>query len=358
METKRIQVLIVDDSALVRKLLRAIFESDRSLEVCGEAPDAFVARDMIKRLNPDVVTLDVEMPKMDGLTFLSNLMRLRPTPVVMISSLTEAGAGVTLEALELGAIDFVAKPKIDLAHGLDEAALEILAKVKMAARVNVSRLQKTVKSAEAKRIGPMGGLFKTTDTLLAIGASTGGTEAIRSVLMQFPADAPGTVITQHIPPGYSKAFAQRLDRDCAVKVFHAEDSQRILPGHVYVAPGGLHLSVVRSGAHWICKVGDGEAVNRHKPSVDVLFQSVAKSAGKNAIGVLMTGMGDDGARGLLELRQVGAATICQDEESSVVWGMPGAAVKLGAAETVVPLDKIATIALQGGGLIHRQKKSA
>jgi two-component system chemotaxis response regulator CheB len=356
-EAKKIKVLIIDDSALVRKLLRAIFESDTGIEVCGEAPDAFVARDLIKRLHPDVLTLDVEMPKMDGLTFLSNLMRLRPTPVVMISSLTESGAGVTLEALELGAIDYVAKPKLDLSRGLDDAAAEILAKVKMAARVNPARFQAAGNAVRTERVQPVGMSFKTTDRLLAIGASTGGTEAIRNVLMRFPADAPGTVVTQHIPAGYSKAFAERLDRDCAVKVFQAEDSQRILPGHVYVAPGGLHLSVVRSGAHWICKIGDDEAVNRHKPSVDVLFQSVAKGVGANATGVLMTGMGEDGARGLLSLREAGAATICQDEESSVVWGMPGAAVRLGAAEAVVPLEQIAAIALQGGGIVHRQKKA-
>jgi two-component system chemotaxis response regulator CheB len=340
----RIKVLIIDDSALVRRMLRAIFQTDREIEVCGEAPDAYVARELIKQCNPDVLTLDVEMPKMDGLTFLANLMRLRPTPVVMISSLTEAGASVTLDALELGAIDFVAKPKLDLAHGLDEAATEILAKVKMAARVKVNVTAKRVQ-AQTRRPATSERLFRTTERIIAIGASTGGTEAIRELLTSFPPDAPGTVITQHIPSGYSKAFAQRLDRDCSVTVCHAEDGQRILPGHAYVAPGGQHLSIIRSGAYWICKVAAGEPVNRHMPSVDVLFQSVVSSAGANATGVLLTGMGDDGARGLLELRKAGAMTICQDEASSVVWGMPGAAVKLGAATVVLPLEEIASRAL-------------
>jgi len=343
---KQIKVLIIDDSALVRRLLRAIFQTDPAIEVCGEAPDAYVAREMIKKFNPDVLTLDVEMPKMDGLTFLSNLMRLRPTPVVMISSLTEAGANVTLEALEMGAVDFVAKPKIDLAHGLDEAAREILAKVKTAAQVKPEQLMRSSHAAvPQKRLAS--GLFKTTDRIIAIGASTGGTEAIRNLIMRFPADAPGTVITQHIPAGYSKAFSERLDRDCALRVFHAEDGQRILPGHAYVAPGGQHLSIVRSGAYWTCKVGVGEPVNRHMPSVDILFESVAKNAGSNATGVLLTGMGDDGARGLLALKQTGGRTICQDEATSVVWGMPGAAVKLGAADAVLPLEAIAQHVIMG-----------
>lgn len=345
----RIRVLIVDDSALVRRLLRAIFQTDPEIEVCGEAPDAYVARELIKQFNPDVLTLDVEMPKMDGLTFLSNLMRLRPTPVVMISSLTEAGASVTLDALELGAVDFVAKPKLDLAHGLEESTREILAKVKMAARVRVGSKPRRTELLARKAAAPSQ-LFRTTDRIIAIGASTGGTEAIRELLMGFPPDAPGTVITQHIPSGYSRAFAQRLDRDCSVTVYHAEDGQRILPGHAYVAPGGQHLSVVRSGAYWICRVAAGEPVNRHMPSVDVLFHSVVASAGVNATGVLLTGMGDDGARGLLELKKAGAMTICQDEATSVVWGMPGSAVKCGAAVLVLPLGEIAARALQGAAV--------
>jgi two-component system, chemotaxis family, protein-glutamate methylesterase/glutaminase len=342
---KPIKVLIVDDSALVRRLLSAILRSDPGIEVCAEATDAHAARELIKKHNPDVLTLDVEMPKMDGLTFLSNLMRLRPMPVVMISSLTEKGADVTLEALELGAVDFVAKPKIDLARGLDEAGAAIIEKVRTASRVNPLRLQPKLSGRLEARAAASTGLFRTTDRLVAIGASTGGTEAIRNVLLDFPADAPGTVITQHIPAGYSEAFARRLDKDCAPKVFHAEDGQRVLQGHVYVAPGGKHLSVDRSGAHWFCRVSTGEAVNRHMPSVDVLFQSVARSAGANSIGILLTGMGEDGARGLMDMQMTGALTICQDEATSVVWGMPGAAVRLGAAAKVLPLGNIAATCL-------------
>lgn len=338
--SQKTKVLIVDDSAVMRRMLRAILESSPDLEVIGEAPDPFVARDLIKQLNPHVITLDVEMPKMDGLTFLSNLMRLRPMPVVMISSLTEAGATVTLDALALGAVDFVAKPKMDLIHSLDLAAEEIVRKVRAAAQARLRAPVARVMSA-AKAARPSDRHFKTTDQIIAIGASTGGTEAIRELLMGFPPDAPGTVIVQHIPPAYSRAFAERLDKSCAVRVVHAEDSQRILPGHAYVAPGGIHMLVQRSGAHWICRLRDTEPINRHKPSVDVLFESVAQSAGENALAVLLTGMGDDGARGLKALRTRGAFTVVQDEASSVVWGMPGAAFKMGAALDVLPLEKIA-----------------
>lgn len=344
----RIKVLIVDDSAVVRRMLTEILQSQSDIEVVGEAPDPYVAREQIKRLNPDVVTLDVEMPRMDGLTFLSNLMRLRPMPVVMISSLTEQGAGVTLDALALGAVDFVAKPKMDLVHGLDSAAAEIVEKVKMAARARVQPIPPTsgLAPSPALAAAALGRSFQTTDQLIALGASTGGTEAIREVLTRFPADAPGTVIAQHIPPAYSRAFAQRLDNSCAVRVIHAEEGQRILPGHAYVAPGGLHLAVRRSGAHWLCRLDDGEPVNRHKPSVDVLFESVARAAGANAVGVLLTGMGDDGARGLKLMRDAGAFTLAQDEATSVVWGMPGSAVKLGAAVAVMPLDGLADCLLR------------
>jgi two-component system, chemotaxis family, protein-glutamate methylesterase/glutaminase len=343
---KPIRVLIIDDSALVRKMLREILTSDSGIQVCAEAPDPFVARDLIKKFLPDVLTLDVEMPRMDGLTFLSNLMRLRPTPVVMVSSLTEKGADITLDALALGAVDFVAKPKLDVKHGLDAAAEEIIAKVKMAARARVTERQPP-KALRTKPEDRTTMNYKTTDRLIAIGASTGGTEAIREVLLDFPADAPATVIVQHIPPGYSKAFADRLNRDCSITVVQATDNQRIVQGHAYVAPGGKHLRVERSGAYWVCRVGEDEPVNKHRPSVDVLFRSVVKSAGINATGILLTGMGEDGAQGLLEMRKSGATTICQDEASSVVWGMPGTAVKIGAAAKVVPLSEVATVALHG-----------
>ena len=335
----KIKVVTVDDSALVRRLLKAILESDPDIQVVGQAPNPLVARELIKQTNPDVLTLDVEMPQMDGLTFLSNLMRLRPMPVVMISSLTDRGAEVTLEALALGAVDFITKPKLDLAAGLDEAAAEIISKVRTAARVTPRR---PATAAEAPRVAPpVPGRFKTTDRLIAIGASTGGTEAIRDVLRLFPPDAPGTVITQHIPPGYSKAFAQRLDKDCSLRVLQAEEGQRILPGHAYVAPGGLHLRVQRYGAYWVCRLGDDAPINQHKPSVDALFESVAESAGLNAVGVILTGMGSDGARGLKALRDAGAWTAAQDEATSVVWGMPGSAVRLGAAGVVLPLEGVA-----------------
>lgn len=343
------KILIIDDSTLVRRMLADILESQPDFQVVGEAADPFIARELIKELNPDVLTLDVEMPRMDGLTFLSNLMRLRPMPVVMISSLTETGASVTLDALAMGAVDFVSKPRIDLAHGLDEAAEEIIAKVRLASRARLKNSSRPVETT-AQRLsrlasGPVR-QFKTTDQLIAIGASTGGTEAIRELLAVFPPDAPGTVIAQHIPPAYSRAFAQRLDKLCSVRVLQAENGQRILQGHVLIAPGGLHMTVRRNGAHWVCHLEETPPVNRHRPSVDVLLESVAQSAGGNAIGALLTGMGDDGARGLKKLRDGGAFTVAQDEASSVVWGMPGAAVKMGAATEVLPLEKIGPRILQ------------
>lgn len=342
------KVLIIDDSALVRRLLKTILEEDPSLTVVAQAPNPLVARELIKQTNPDVLTLDVEMPGMDGITFLENLMRLRPMPVVMISSLTERGAQLTLDALALGAVDFVAKPKLDLAEGLGEAAREIIQKVKAAAR-------STPRQAARRNSGPVmppvstAGRFKTTDRLIAIGASTGGTEAIRELLLRFPPDAPGTVIAQHIPPGFSRAFAARLNKDCALRVLEAEDGQRILSGHAFVAPGGRHLRVERHGAHWICRLDDGPAVNQHKPSVDVLFASVAESARGNAVGVILTGMGQDGASGLKQMRDAGAWTAAQDEATSVVWGMPGSAVRCGAATVVLPLDRLADSTLQAAG---------
>jgi two-component system, chemotaxis family, protein-glutamate methylesterase/glutaminase len=344
---KKIRVLIVDDSALVRQVLTELLNGDPGIEVVGTAPDPLIAREKIKQLNPDVLTLDVEMPKMDGVTFLANLMRLHPMPVVMVSSLTEQGAEVTLQALELGAIDFVTKPKVDLAHTLDDYAEEIRAKVRMAAGARVRTSDRaspavaTKLSADAvlAKGGPK--MFKTTDQLIAIGASTGGTEAIKDVLLGMPADAPGIVISQHIPEAFSGPFAKRMDGICAMTVFEAQDGQQILPGHVYIAPGSHHLLVVRDGARYVCQLSDGPPVNRHRPSVDVMFRSVAQNVGPNAIGVILTGMGADGAEGLKEMKEAGAPTIAQDERSSVVWGMPGAAVRLGAAAEVLPLEAVA-----------------
>ncbi len=341
----KIRVLIVDDSALVRQLLTKMLDSDPQIEVVGTAQDPYVAREKIKALNPDVLTLDVEMPKMDGVTFLSNLMRLRPMPVVMVSSLTEKSAEVTLRALELGAVDFVSKPKIDLAHTLEEYRDEILAKVKMAAHTRL-RLREPAQmienipprlSADAvlKRESPQH--FRTTDRLIAIGASTGGTEAIKEVLMRMPPDAPGIVISQHIPEAFSRPFAMRMDRESQMTVSEARDGQQVLPGHVVIAPGNRHLVIERDGARYVCRLSYGPPVNRHRPSVDVMFRSVAQNAGPNAIGVILTGMGDDGARGLKEMHEAGAYTLAQDERSSVVWGMPGEAVKQGGVDEIVDI---------------------
>jgi len=350
----KITVLIVDDSALVRKLLAEILNSDPDIEVIGTAIDPYEARSKIKLLKPDVLTLDVEMPRMDGVTFLKNLMRLHPMPVVMVSTLTEKGAQVTFEALELGAVDFVAKPKIDLSNTLNDYAKEIIEKVKTAAGVNVNSLlrervvinevpEKLTADAVLAKRSPTAipAHLKTTDKIIAIGASTGGTEAIKDILKMLPADCPGIVITQHIPASFSGPFAQRVNGLSALNVCEAADGQQILPGHAYIAPGGQHLMVERSGARFYCKLNDGPAVSRHKPSVDVLFRSVAQNVGVNAIGLMLTGMGDDGAQGMLEMKEAGAFNFVQDEKSSVVWGMPMQAIKIGAAELQMPLDKIA-----------------
>jgi two-component system, chemotaxis family, protein-glutamate methylesterase/glutaminase len=360
----KIKVLIVDDSALVRRLLTEMFGSDSALEVVGTASDPYMARDKIKQLNPDVVTLDVEMPRMDGITFLENLMRLRPTPVVMVSSLTQHGAEVTLRALELGAVDFVAKPKIDVAGGLTEYSDEIIAKVKVAARARVSAVRTVVAASPSPKLSADAVLpqskstklvLRTTERIIAIGASTGGTEAIREVLQALPPDAPGIVISQHIPAAFSGPFAQRLNSLCAMSVCEAQDGQYILPGHAYVAPGDHHLIVERDGARYRCRLNQGPHVNRHRPSVDVMFRSVAQNVGPNALGVILTGMGDDGARGLKEMQQTGAPTIAQDEASSVVWGMPGSAVKLGAADHVQSLRSIPSFLLD---LVTRNVKES
>lgn len=353
--TRRIKVLIVDDSALVRGLLTEILGQDPELEVVGAAQDAFVAREKIKALEPDVLTLDVEMPRMDGLQFLRNLMRLRPMPVVMCSSLTERGADVTLAALELGAIDFVTKPRVDITRAMESYAAEIIGKVRMAARARVRALsQEGVVAGQVPRaaqpVPKAGGLrYRTTDQIIAIGASTGGTEAIREVLCRLPPDAPGIVITQHIPKAFSGPFAARMNSISPLTVHEATDGQPIQQGHVYIAPGDLHLLVERDGAKYRCRLSDAEPVGHHRPSVDVLFNSVAQQVGSNAIGAILTGMGADGARGLKAMREAGARTFAQDERTSVVWGMPGAAVQAGAVEQVLPLPQIAAALLEALG---------
>lgn len=335
-----IKVLIVDDSSLIRQLLTKILSADKDLEVVGTAQDPYDAREKIKSLKPDVITLDVEMPKMDGVTFLRNLMRLHPLPVVMVSTLTNAGASVTLEALELGAVDYVSKPKMNFQEGLMAYADEIVNKVKAAARANIkggyrAEIPKRPSAASSSL------KFKTTDMIIAIGASTGGTEAIKDILCQLPPNTPGIVISQHIPGAFSAPFADRLNQNSAMAVSEASEGQQILPGHAYVAPGGKHLQVRRDGARFVCHLDDGDPVNRHKPSVEVMFKSVATNVGSNALCVLLTGMGDDGSDAMGIMREAGAPTIAQDEQTSVVWGMPGEAVKRGHADEVLPLHHIA-----------------
>ena len=345
---KPVRVLIVDDSALIRKLLTRIFESDSGMEVVGTASNPYIARDLIKQLDPDVITLDVEMPRMDGITFLSNLMRLRPTPVVMISTLTQKGAQTTLKALELGAVDFVGKPVMDGLHTIEQYGKEICSKVKAAAAARAhlnSRFGNTAAaSAPVKRVS--GGYTGSAGTLIAIGASTGGTEAIKRVISAMPETAPPIVITQHIPAAFSGPFAERVNKSSVLNVSEAQDGQEIQRGHVYIAPGDRHLEIVRNGTRICCRLDDGPPVNRHKPSVDVLFHSVAKVVGHNSVGVLLTGMGNDGAAGLKAMQDSRALTIAQDQDTSVVWGMPGSAVKLQAADKILPLDSVANAALK------------
>jgi two-component system chemotaxis response regulator CheB len=346
------RVVVVDDSALVRTLLAEIINRQPDMECIGAASDPIVAREMIRALNPDVITLDVEMPRMDGIDFLSKLMRLRPMPVVMVSTLTERGAEVTMKALELGAVDFVAKPKIGIADGMRQLAQEITEKVRIAARARVNKLSAAAAVASVaadasvhsgvkphSAVAALGRL--STEKIIFIGASTGGTEATREVLMNLPPDAPALMITQHMPPGFTKSYAARLDGLCQISVAEARDGERVLPGHAYIAPGGLHLSVERSGANYIARVRDGEPVNRHKPSVEVLFQSAARVVGRNAVGVMLTGMGADGARAMKEMRDAGAYCVAQDEASCVVFGMPREAINAGACQEVLPLKQIA-----------------
>lgn len=418
---RMIRVLCVDDSALIRELMVEIINAQPDMQVVATAPDPLVARDLIKRHDPDVLTLDVEMPRMDGLDFLERLMRLRPMPVVMVSSLTERGGEITLRALELGAVDFVSKPRLGIRGGMLEYAETIADKIRAAARARIrpagravtspsaggaqagpahstSALSTSVQSSQALSNPAQSSLSQsnsaqfnpysssladrsidvsvshdtvgqdtvTQDTvsppatavasrrpllssekLIAVGASTGGTEAIRAVLQSLPADAPAILVTQHMPPGFTRSFAERLNGLCRIAVKEAAHGERILPGHAYIAPGDAHLTLSRSGANYVVTLDQRPPVNRHRPSVDVLFDSVARVAGRNAVGVILTGMGRDGARGLLQMREAGAHTIAQDEQSCVVYGMPREAVELGAAESVLPLSRIS------GHLLHQ-----
>ena len=345
---KRIRVLCVDDSALVRGLMTEIINSHPDMTVVAVAPDPLVARDLIKAHNPDVLTLDVEMPRMDGLDFLERLMRLRPMPVVMVSSLTERNSEVTLRALELGAVDFVTKPKLSLREGLLAYSELIADKIRAAALSHPRpRAATNPDATTVKRLAPV---YVSTEKIIAIGASTGGTEAIRQVLEPMPANSPAILITQHMPAGFTRSFVRRLDSLCAVQVHEAEDGQRVLPGHVYLAPGGIaHMVLERSGANYVVRLDPSEPINRHRPSVDALLHSVARVAARNAVGVVLTGMGKDGAQGLLAMKRAGAVTCAQDEATSVVYGMPREAANIGAADVVLALPEISAYLLKSAG---------
>lgn len=333
-----IKVLVVDDSALMRQLLTEILSGDPDIRVVGSAPDPYVARERIKALSPDILTLDIEMPRMDGLAFLEKLMALHPMPVVVVSTLTQKGTDAAFRALELGAVGFVAKPLLDIRNGMTELAAELIGKVKEAAATRPRARQAALANAAPLSVDP--GL-STAARIVAIGASTGGVEALQQVLMRLPATAPAILVTQHMPPGFTASFARRLDAQCSLTVTEAIDGRRVLPGHVQIAPGARHMTLERTGAHYVCRLSDGPPVSGHRPSVDVLFSSVAEAAGPSAMGVILTGMGRDGAAGLLQMRRAGARTIGQSEASCVIYGMPKVAREVGAVEIEVPLDRVA-----------------
>ncbi len=337
---RKIKVLIIDDSALIRSVLKEVINSFPDMEVAGAAMNPLQAREMIKALNPDVLTLDVEMPEMDGLTFLEKLMRLRPMPVLMISSLTERGSDAALRALELGAIDFVAKPRLGGVEGIKAYADEIAQKIRVAFKARVSP-----RSAAAQQVREplpaLGNRITMAEKVIVVGSSTGGTEAVKELLIRMPLDAPGILIVQHMPEAFTKSFANRLDGLCKIRVTEAVDKERVLPGHAYIAPGHSHLLLKRSGVNYMTELSQASPVNHHRPSVEVLFRSAAQHAGKNAIGVMLTGMGKDGAIGMLEMRQAGAYNLAQDEASCVVFGMPREAIAVGAVDEVVTMAKMA-----------------
>jgi two-component system chemotaxis response regulator CheB len=342
----KIRVLVVDDSAVVRQILTREFSKDKDIEVVGTAPDPYVARDKIVQLKPDVITLDVEMPRMDGVTFLRKLMKHHPIPVIIVSSLTAAGSELAMEALQYGAIDVMCKP--GTAYNVGDMSELLIQKIKAAAMVDMKKRADIIKERAAASSEPVKRLAmtKTTNKIIAIGASTGGTEAIKDVLVSFPAGAPGTVIVQHMPEYFTKSFAERLNASCEINVKEAENGDRVIPGRALLAPGNKHMVLKRSGAQYLVEIKDGPLVFHQRPAVEVLFNSVAMYAGANAVGMILTGMGKDGAKGLLAMKESGAYTIVQDEASSVVWGMPGEAFKIGAATIVLPLKKIAAEALK------------
>jgi two-component system chemotaxis response regulator CheB len=348
--SKRIRVLIVDDSASVRQMLKEVLESDPEIEVLATASDPYMAAERIKHEIPDVITLDVEMPRMDGLTFLERLMSQHPIPVVICSTLTELGSATAIAALEKGAVDIITKPKLGTREFFREGCIRICDVVKSAAQVRRQKPGSAVApikagpklTADAMLAAPSSrAMIQTTEKVVAIGASTGGTEALRELLEAIPENSPGMVVVQHMPEKFTASFAERLDSLCRVTVKEAADGDSVIPGQVLIAPGNKHTLLKRSGARYFVEVKDGPLICRHRPSVDVLFRSTARYAGKNAVGIIMTGMGDDGARGMLEMKQAGAINIAQDEATSVVFGMPGEAIKLGGVDRVMPLHRIA-----------------
>lgn len=345
---KKIRVLIVDDSAVVRQTLTSILESDSQIEVMGSASDPFFAAKKIQTEVPDVITLDIEMPRMDGLTFLKKIMSQHPIPVVVISSLTAEGTETGMKALEYGAVEIITKPQMNTKQFIEESRIRICDAVKAAGMSRVKRKTYTEFTVAPKlsadavipNAKPTNAMIKTTETVVAVGASTGGTDALQVFLQDMPVDCPGIVIVQHMPEFFTRSFANRLNDICKITVKEAENGDSVIRGRALIAPGNHHMLLKRSGARYYVEVKEGPLVNRHRPSVDVLFRSTARYAGKNAIGVIMTGMGDDGARGLLEMKEAGAATIAQDEKTCVVFGMPNEAIKLGAADKILPLEQI------------------
>lgn len=344
-----IKVLVVDDSAVVRQVMSDILNREPGIRVIGTAPDPIFALERMSREWPDVITLDVEMPRMDGVTFLRKIMAERPTPVVICSSLAQAGAETTMQALAAGAISIITKPTLGLKDFLRESSNDVVAAVRAAATARLRNLASSpaTRAAAGTNGGPVSAhaMTKTTESVIAIGTSTGGTQALEALLTALPPTVPGIVIVQHMPEKFTASFAARLNGLCEIDVFEAKDGQRVVPGRALIAPGGRHMLLKRSGAQYHVEIVDGPVVNRHRPSVDVLFRSVAKYAGRNALGVILTGMGDDGARGLKEMREAGARTIAQDEETCIVYGMPKEAVKLGAVERSLPIQHIAAALL-------------
>ncbi|HNH52212.1 MAG TPA: chemotaxis response regulator protein-glutamate methylesterase [Nitrosomonas sp.] len=339
---QKIKVLVIDDSALICKILAEIINNQPDMEVAGVAHDPIVARELIRELNPDVLTLDIEMPKMDGLDFLERLMRLRPMPVLMISTLTEANSEPALLALELGAVDFISKTKFDMATGLESFSDEVVSKIRMSVYAKIKKSTANQSEQSVKQNLSYGtNPTNWGNKLIIVGASTGGTEAIREFLMELPPDVPGILIAQHMPESFTKPFANRLNTQCRITVVEAQGGERVLPGHAYVAPGHSHLLLKRSGGYYMTELSQSEPVNRFRPSVDVLFRSAATHAGKDALGVIMTGMGKDGAAGMLEMHRAGAYTFAQDEESCVIFGMPREAIAMGGVDEIIPLKSMA-----------------